>query len=136
MSLPNLPGLTNDALAVGAVLALMAGAFLFRRLWLRLLGPMFVYEADRVARRGRTFVLRAVFVLVLFVAMFLCYPRAGTISPAELEREYTRFAEQFSYIFLIVLAAGVFFLTPVYVGGAVSDEKENRSLDFLLATRM
>src|SRR5258708_40248103 len=113
MSLPTLPDLKPDALAVGAVLALLACAFLFRRLWLRLLGPMFVYEADRVARRGRTFVLRAVFVLILLVAMFLCYPRAVSIPSASLEGEFARFAVRFVYGFFVALAAGVYFLKTV-----------------------
>src|SRR5207253_526999 len=101
MSFSNLLGLTNDGVAVGAALALMASAFLFRRLWLRLLGPVFVYEADRVARRGRTFVLRALFVVLLLLAMYLCYPRADMIPLQDLEQEFTRFADRFSGVFLI-----------------------------------
>ena len=48
----------------------------------------------------------------------------------------TRFAAEFSHAFLVAQAVVVLLLTPVYAGGAISDEKENRSLDFLLATRM
>src|SRR5258708_30792517 len=80
MSLPTLPDLKPDALAVGAVLALLACAFLFRRLWLRLLGPMFVYEADRVARRGRTFAIRAVYVFALLGVIYLTYPRVEAMT--------------------------------------------------------
>src|SRR5262245_3059553 len=83
MSLPQLPTLTDDAAAVGALLALMAAAFLLRRVWLRLLGPVFVYEADRTTRRGRTFAIRVLYVLALLVVIYLTYPRVEfmTVDP-------------------------------------------------------
>src|SRR5262245_38023725 len=80
MSVATLPGLNDDALAVSTVLALIACAFVFRRLWLRLLGPVFVYEADRLARRGRTFLLRAIYVLALLVVIYITYPRVQVMT--------------------------------------------------------
>ena len=157
MSFPSLSELPRETVAVGAALVLLAVLFMFRRLWIALLGPVFVYESDRVARRGRTFAVRVVYVLALLLVIYLTYPRIEVMS---LDPEFNhlsqvrlndtlldrylesvpkvmeRFAADFSHAFLIAQAVVVLLLTPVYVGGAISDEKENRFLDFLLATRM
>src|SRR5262249_29499842 len=123
MSLPQLPTLTDDAVAVGALLALMAGAFLLRSVWLRLLGPVFVYEADRTARPGRTFTIRVFYVLALLVVIYLTHPRVKVITidpnfdnwpwgrwpnywndsvvPSSVQRVMTLFAVEFSNLFLI-----------------------------------
>ena len=147
MSFPRLSTLPPDVIAVAVALLLLSGVFLIRRLWLRLLGPVFVYEADRVARRGRTSVVRVVYVLVLLGILFLSHPRVEVMTldpnsdprvvyPQSVQQVLSRFAAEFSHAFLIAQAVVVLLLTPIYVGGAISDEKENRSLDFLLATRM
>src|SRR5882672_20704 len=115
MSLPSWLSQSPDAIASGGFLLLLTLLFLFRRLWLRLLGPVFVYEADRVARRGRTFLLRALYVFGLLIALYLVYPHGQemTLNVA------SQFAERFTFVFLIVQAAVMMLLTPVYVGGAI-----------------
>ena len=44
------------------------------------------------------------------------------------------FAESFFYVFLAVQMVAVILLTPAFVAGAIAEEKEKQTLDFLLAT--
>src|SRR5229473_3482927 len=127
MSFPRLSTLPPDVIAVAVALLLLSGVFLIRRLWLRLLGPVFVYEADRVARRGRTSVVRVVYVLVLLGILFLSHPRVEVMTldpnsdprvvyPQSVQQVLSRFAAEFSHAFLIAQAVVVLLLTPIYVG--------------------
>jgi len=118
-------------LALAIVLA-TASFFLLRRLWGRLVGPVFVYEADRVARKGRVFLVRVLFAAAILIVLYAVFPTAEHLD----DRVMNRFALDFSNAFSIAQAAVVLFLTPIYFAGAVSDEKEKRSFDFLLSTRL
>src|SRR4051794_7774417 len=119
------------ALTVGAVLLLAAG--LTRRLWLRRLGPVFAYETVRLARQGRVVVLRCLYALAVLAALYAVFPAEREVPRADVGRFSQRFAEEFSHAYLVIQAVALTLLTPIYVAGAVSDEKEKRSLDFLLA---
>ncbi|MFT3882034.1 MAG: ABC transporter permease subunit [Gemmatales bacterium] len=44
------------------------------------------------------------------------------------------FAELFSYMYLFIQYLLVLIMTPAYVGSAIAEEKERRTLEFLLAT--
>src|SRR5207237_8910103 len=48
--------------------------------------------------------------------------------------EMARFAEAFFYAFMSVQFTVVGVLTPAYTAGAIAEEKERRTLEFLLAT--
>src|SRR5262249_45963455 len=139
--MPNTPPSNShaDAFAIAAFLLALTGLFLFRRLWLRLLGPVFVYEADRTARRGRTFALRGIYVLSLLFVIYLTHPRISSMSvkpvetvdlamrrgfappmastreddSATVNKVMGRFATQFSNAFLVAQAVVVLLLTPV-----------------------
>jgi ABC-type transport system involved in multi-copper enzyme maturation permease subunit len=111
-------------------------AVLLRRGWLRLFGPMLFYDLVRVARRGRYYLLRTLFALLL--AFLLCWmylitylqSQGGAVDA----REMASFAESFFYTFMGVQFVIVVLLTPAYTAGAVAEEKERRTLEFLLAT--
>jgi ABC-type transport system involved in multi-copper enzyme maturation permease subunit len=49
-------------------------------------------------------------------------------------RELTRFAETFFFAFMCLEFVAVLVLTPVYAAGAVAEEKDRHTLEFLLAT--
>ncbi|MFL5338905.1 MAG: ABC transporter permease subunit, partial [Gemmataceae bacterium] len=125
---------------VAALLALTA-MLLLRRVWARLLGPVFVWETERLARGRSTFVLRVVFISALAAALYSAWPTVGQITPGPDGRLVgldmaRRFSRNFSAAFLIAQAGVLLFFTPLYLGGVISDEKEKRTLDFLLATRL
>src|SRR5262245_23419771 len=51
---------TGQRLLLGAIL-LLSLVLLLRRGWIKLLGPVFVYDAIRSARRGRYFLVRGIY---------------------------------------------------------------------------
>ncbi|MFL5338906.1 MAG: ABC transporter permease [Gemmataceae bacterium] len=140
-NMPRLAELPPSAWAVVAALLALTAMLLLRRVWARLLGPVFVWDTERLARRRTTFVLRVVIVTALFAALYSAWPtvREVAASPAGqhvgLEVAH-RFSRDFSEAFLFAQAAVLLFLTPLYLGGVITDEKEKRTLDFLLVTQL
>jgi ABC-type transport system involved in multi-copper enzyme maturation permease subunit len=132
MTLPRITELPPSALAIAAALVLLAAVLMLRPLWLRLLGPVFVYESDRVARKGRVFLLRCLFIAASLTLLLLVYPHCEYLSLNAM----SRFAHDFTDAFLIGQGVVVLLLTPIHTAGAISEEKEKRSLDLLLETRL
>jgi ABC-type transport system involved in multi-copper enzyme maturation permease subunit len=109
-------------------------------------GPLFYYELVRLARKGRSTVLRCAYALALLAALFLayreCFPRfRPSDSPFALSVEvHTRrlafLAQSFVVDILWVQTLAVYLLTPAYVAGAIAGEKERGTLDLLLTTRL
>ncbi len=122
--------------ALWAVL-LVAVAVLSRRGWLKLFGPVLFYDLLRTGRRGRHILLRFIYALALSAVLYLDYSHlaaAGRIAPAVLQSQMTGFAEQFFNKFMLLQLFLVVVLTPIYVAGAIAEEKERRTLEYLLAT--
>jgi len=119
---------TPSAVTAAALVLLLALAPLGWMLrWL--LGPLFAIESARLARRGIAW-LRAAYASALLIALYVGFP---TDEYADW-RKIAEFARDFSELFLIVQSVTALLLTPLVFAGAVSDEKEKRSLDFLLTT--
>ena len=114
-------------------------ALLFRTAVRNMFGPVFVYEVVRLGRRRSTVVWRLLYVLVMLAVLALMYfswletnggGRGGTVSPVKL----AEFATGFFYVFQVLQYLAVVVLTPAYVAGCIADEKERKTLEFLLAT--
>lgn len=107
-----------------------------------LFGPVFVYELVRVGRRRLTYVLRALYVLGLCTMLGILYlqwlERVGYFNyygpQVTAPGAISKFATEYFYYFVFVQYAVVCLLTPAYVAGTVADEKERKTLEFLLAT--
>src|SRR5687767_5130981 len=107
-------------------------------------GPILFYDLIRLARRGRYFLVRCCYALLLFLILYVVYIQFmdDTIrrmqnrpaGPAARAAEMAEFAEWFFYTFMVVQFGCVFLLTPAYTAGAISEEKERKTLEFLLAT--
>src|SRR5438552_17232167 len=102
----------------------------------RVFGPVLWYDMMRTARRGRYILIRSLYAAALAIIlglMFLSWydptNRAG-ISASEM----AEFTASFFYTFMGLQFATVALLTPAYVAGAVAEEKERRTLEFVLAT--
>jgi ABC-type transport system involved in multi-copper enzyme maturation permease subunit len=104
-------------------------------------GPVFWFEALRLGRRRSTFVLRLLYVLavVALLGQFYLswlnrtgyyYSNTGVVPPSTLSGFANDFFNTFAVVQLIVAA----FLTPAFVAGTITDEKERKTLHFLLAT--
>jgi ABC-type Na+ efflux pump permease subunit len=105
--------------------------------WLPLLGPIFTFDLIRSTRRGRYAFLRGGYALILLLFLLALYrvqpslERAAWLAGAG---GMARFAETFCYTFLAVQFLAVVALTPAYVAGAIAEEKDRKTLEFLLAT--
>jgi ABC-type transport system involved in multi-copper enzyme maturation permease subunit len=104
---------------------------------MRYFGPVLLYDMIRTARRWRFILVRILYALFLGFIFFMAYQsafawryRAAEISPQEL----ARFAEQMFLTFMVLQLIFVILLTPAYVAGAIAEEKERRTLEFMLTT--
>ncbi len=110
----------------------------------RVFGPVLRYDLVRTARQGRTFLLRSAYAFALLVVLFLLYlqwagggrdVRAVLTGVTRLSKaDADRFASQFFLLFFAVQMGAVLLLTPAYTASAVADEREKKTLDFLLAS--
>lgn len=126
-------------LAGGAALILTL-ALLARGGLVRILGPVLVYDVLRSARRGRFILVRWLYAIGLLLLLLWVYAIWRTESfyyrqQAQNEfRQLARLAEQYFIAFSITQFCAVALLTPAYVAGAIAEEKEKKTLEFLLAT--
>jgi ABC-type transport system involved in multi-copper enzyme maturation permease subunit len=129
------------------VLALCSLLVVTRRSWTGLFGPVFLHDAIRSARRANLAALRAGYGGVLLLVLFIFYAvvigngtydvwttlwQPGKISPAEM----ARFGASFFQLFGIAQLTAIMLITPVCAAGAISEEKERRTLEFLLITSL
>jgi ABC-type transport system involved in multi-copper enzyme maturation permease subunit len=134
-----LPGWAQAASWAGLALAV---AYLLRRGWIRLFGPVLFYDLVRSARRTRAYVVRTAYLVCLLIGLSLLYLNydpgrfyRGTASRGPLRsNEAAQFAEAFFGTFMLVQFGLVVLLTPGYTAGAIAEEKERKTLEFLLAT--
>src|SRR5262245_7279141 len=128
-------GWGGEPRVVLAAIWVAALAYLVRREIIVLLGPVFFYESLRFTRR-RVHATRIIYAIILLVAIsyiwfaMTTYRRRG---PPTLH-EHAALAAIIFLVFFIVQMAIVGLVTPVMVAGAIADEKERRTLEFLLAT--
>jgi ABC-type transport system involved in multi-copper enzyme maturation permease subunit len=104
----------------------------------RLFGPVLFYDLVRIARRNRYYVIRilyASFLLGILCWVYYLYTAGrGEETSGVRPDEAARFANTFFYVFMGIQFLVVTAVTPAYVAGAVAEEKERRTLEFLLAT--
>jgi ABC-type transport system involved in multi-copper enzyme maturation permease subunit len=116
-------------------LLVVAAAVLLRRGWLKLFGPVLFYDMIRSARRGRYVLLRSLYAGLLLFFLFCVWVNAQAGRASRTDRqEAARLAEAFFETFMVVQLVAVTLLTPAYVAGAIADEKDRKTLEFLLAT--
>jgi ABC-type transport system involved in multi-copper enzyme maturation permease subunit len=111
----------------------------------RLVGPLFWFDLARLARRGRTALLRVSYALLLLAGLiFLFYQRFprhfeefGALfgeGPRLPMQQWGQFARYFVVTGLTLQAAFVITVTPAYLAGAVAEEKERDTLKLLFTT--
>jgi ABC-type transport system involved in multi-copper enzyme maturation permease subunit len=114
-----------------------------------MLSELFYYDLIRLARRGRTTVLRTAYALSLLVALFLAYQRSFPLQPfwetpsLRLQErspapanELARLALRFVRALLQVQSLAIFVLTPAYLAPAIAEEKQRGTLDLLFTTHL
>ncbi len=126
----------------GAVLVVLWAGWLAALVGLRLagffhlFGPVLFYDLVRTARRRRNIAVRCLYAGALLLLLCWVYfiwvvdTPDGRIAPNRL----SDFASSFFYMFMGVQFVVVVLLTPAYTAGAIAEEKERRTLEFVLAT--
>jgi ABC-type transport system involved in multi-copper enzyme maturation permease subunit len=105
-----------------------------------LFGPVFSYEILRIGRKKSTHILRFLYILGILAVFGLSYlswyesttynSRRDIIAASELAKFATEFFMLYSGLQFVLMM----LLTPAYVAGCIADEKERKTLEFLLAT--
>jgi ABC-type transport system involved in multi-copper enzyme maturation permease subunit len=117
--------------------ALTTMAVLLRRGWLKLFGPVLFYDLICLARRRRYFLVRtayALFLLAIVCWMWFLWSAERRFEADTGAGATAQAANAIFMSFVTVQFILVTILTPVYSSSAVADEKERRTLEFLLAT--
>lgn len=120
---------------LGGLAIVVAIAVLTRTGWLKIFGPVLFYEIIRASRRGRYFWVRALYAMGLFLLFLWIYTLWSYDHRRTMKaQDQTQLGEVFFYTYAIVQFIAVVLLTPGYVGGCIADDKERRTIEFLLAT--
>jgi ABC-type transport system involved in multi-copper enzyme maturation permease subunit len=126
-------GLESRLVLLAAWLLLLA--LMLRRGLIKLFGPVFFFELLRRCRK-RVHLVRTLYALALLASIAYVHVvqdevgrYSGDNTKAQAEVAFTAFV-----VFFGVELALVGFLTPVFVGGCIAEEKERRTLEYILAT--
>lgn len=121
-----------SALWLGYFVAVVISSWLG---WLKLFGPVLFYDMVRTARRSRYLLMRLFYALLLLVILCVIFFTSREMHLHRDDRRETAIlAETFFTAFMIVQLILVVLLTPAYVAGAIAEEKDRKTLEFMLAT--
>jgi ABC-type transport system involved in multi-copper enzyme maturation permease subunit len=103
--------------------------------WVKLFGPTFVHELRRGSRKRVQLTRTAYGMLLLGLLTYFWIVRRELLSDSiDSAAGQARLAETFFAVFMAVQGLIVLFMTPATVAGCIAEEKEKRTLDYLLAT--
>jgi ABC-type transport system involved in multi-copper enzyme maturation permease subunit len=110
-------------------------------------GPLFWYDLSRLARRGRTTLVRIAYGLLLLGGLCLLYTtrfsfvlhysfilQSFSFSPVLSAGAMARFALSAVSTIFMLQGAVVFALTPAYLATSIAEERSRRTLEFLFTT--
>jgi ABC-type transport system involved in multi-copper enzyme maturation permease subunit len=101
-----------------------------------ILGPVFRSELMRTARRGRYYILRFVYGALLLALFWSAYEETfGGARTAKIAA-VAQFAEGTFLVFALVQVVTVMVLIPPLFGGAIADEKQKKTLHYLMASQL
>jgi ABC-type transport system involved in multi-copper enzyme maturation permease subunit len=96
-------------------------------------GPHGYYDLVRLARRGRSALVRVGYLLTLFAVLAAVYfqtPTEQSINANAL------IAERFSFTILVMQNLAVLVLVPIYVSASIHEERDKRTLPILFTTHL
>jgi ABC-type transport system involved in multi-copper enzyme maturation permease subunit len=112
--------------------------------WYLLFGPVLFYDMVRTARRSRYMIIRLVYggfllFILCYLYLILWVSTQFNVNPNQMNeglqrREMAMLSESFFGFFMILQLAIVILLAPAYVAGAIADEKDRKTMEFILAT--
>ena len=101
-----------------------------------LLGPVFRAELLRTARRRRYYVARTIYGMVLFFIIWMGYGAATAVTSTITIDQAAAFAEETFTRFAVVQLITILLMIPALFGGAIADEKQRKTLHYLMASRL
>src|SRR5215471_20981753 len=115
-------------------------------MWRCIFGPVLFYDLLHTARRGRHLIFRLLYAVLLAGLLLLLYSeevgkRGGGWwedwrVPQTQRAELLRFNETFFTRFTLVQFALILLITPGVTAGAIAEEKERKTLKFMLTTEL
>jgi ABC-type Na+ efflux pump permease subunit len=104
-------------------------------------GPLLGWELLRLGRRGTPVAVRVLVAGLLLAVLYVVYqarfPSAellDNLSVAQISKGLAEFAESFGLVFMLAQLGVICLLTPIFVAGSIVEERDRRTLEFLLAT--
>jgi ABC-type transport system involved in multi-copper enzyme maturation permease subunit len=101
-----------------------------------LMGPVFRAELLRTARRGRYYILRLVYGAILLLLIWSGYEQTFLSKRTASIAAVAIFAEETFFTFAIVQLVTVLVLIPPIFGGTIADEKQRKTLHYLMASQL
>jgi ABC-type transport system involved in multi-copper enzyme maturation permease subunit len=101
-----------------------------------LLGPIFRAELLRTARRRRYYLIRFLYGLVLLFIIWIGYEEATAGTSTITIADAARYAENSFLRFAIIQMITILVMIPALFGGAIADEKQRKTLHYLMASRL
>jgi ABC-type transport system involved in multi-copper enzyme maturation permease subunit len=101
-----------------------------------LMGPIFRAELLRTARRGRYYVLRFDYGSVLLLLVWSGYEQAFGSDQTATIAAVANFAFESFIMFAVVQLLTVLVLVPPLFAGTIADEKQRKTLHYLMASRL
>jgi len=100
-------------------------------------GPVFTFELMTTARRGRFYLVRALYAAILLVILWTVHSAWSSETGGEIP---ARLVNWFAFSTFCGIAIGqevlVLALTPALVAGVIADEKTRKTLHYLLASQL
>src|SRR5262249_1462988 len=100
-------------------------------------GPAFAFELLTTARRSRLYLARAFYALVLLMILWTVFASWSQANDGELTLNQVRW---FAISVFLSITIGqevlVLVLTPALVAGVIADEKQRKTLHYLLTSRL
>ncbi len=101
-----------------------------------IMGPVFRGELLRTARRSRYYLLRFVYGLILLLLVWTGYEQTFSGAAMATIADVAGFAEAIFIRFAIVQLIAILLLIPPLFGGAITDEKQRKTLHYLMASQL
>src|SRR4051794_18904087 len=100
-------------------------------------GPVFNFELLTTARRGRFYLLRSAYALILLLILWVIYSGWLAENGVELTAKQVGWFALSAFCGIAVAQMVlVLTLTPALVSGVIADEKQRKTLHYLLASRL
>ena len=100
-------------------------------------GPLFRVELVTHTRRARHWVARVAYALVMLAVLITAYGSLRAWSESAIDIQVAAaLAQAFFQSYIATQMGAVVFLTPAMVAGAISQEYERKTLDYLLASQL